>query len=383
MSRKLAVFVLLLVISSTACALTSSAAPQPTPVVLQPTLLPSLTPTPITPTPSPTATTASSGNGSTVNTSNNTCTPRTDWPTYIVVQGNTLGQIAERTGTTAQQLATANCLSNADIISAGQPLRVPRQPIPPTITPRPGSIDLNPTGNPPGNVCVVSNPNPSAPVQVYVDGNNNTLVPSNYRLVTWAPYVGVRDAWYQISIPNTGANWIPASQVVVSGVTCPQNNQICLFTYVGSGRFVAHSGAGSNYPYSVELPGNTPLPVLARSDGWVQVGTDYTSSGWIESTSGTMAGSCESVWYIPLKDFQVCLLTMSQPVQVFAEPSFDAQVVMSLQPDQQIEADAVTITGWYSYRPSADERYWIPAGLNGYSHISRSIGCDALNVVAS
>ena len=292
MSRKVALFLVVLVVSSMACAVTSSNT-QPTPVVLLPTLSPSLTPTSITPTPTVTATTTANTGGN-VNTGNPVCTPRSDWVTYIVVQGDTLGQIAERTGTTAQQLTAANCLSNANVISAGQPLRVPRQPSAPTATPRPASnvIDLNPSGDPPGNVCVVRNPNPGVPVQVYVDGPNNTLVPSQFRLVTWAPFVGVRDAWYQITIPNTGANWVAGSDTILAGATCPPSYVICTFTYSGSGRFVARSGAGANYPYSVELPGNTPLPVLARTDGWVQVGSDYSNAGWIETAAGELSGPC-------------------------------------------------------------------------------------------
>ncbi len=63
------------------------------------------------------------------------CTPRNDWPQYTVVVGDTLGRIAVRTGTTAAALTQANCLANANLISVGQSLRVPRQPTPPTAVP--------------------------------------------------------------------------------------------------------------------------------------------------------------------------------------------------------------------------------------------------------
>src|SRR5207253_2544409 len=59
------------------------------------------------------------------------CTPRTDWPTYNVVAGDTLGRVAVRAGTTTTELIQANCLTNANLISVGQALRVPRQPTPP------------------------------------------------------------------------------------------------------------------------------------------------------------------------------------------------------------------------------------------------------------
>ncbi len=53
------------------------------------------------------------------------CTIRTDWFLYTVYPGETLGRIATRSGTTAAVLANANCLANANLIYAGQLLRVP------------------------------------------------------------------------------------------------------------------------------------------------------------------------------------------------------------------------------------------------------------------
>jgi LysM repeat protein len=63
-----------------------------------------------------------------------TCSIRTDWFVYVVQPGDTLGTIATRVGTTADVLATANCLANANLISVNQQLRVPRQPALPTAT---------------------------------------------------------------------------------------------------------------------------------------------------------------------------------------------------------------------------------------------------------
>ncbi len=68
-------------------------------------------------------------------TNTTACVPRTDWPTYQVAVGDTIGQIAARTGTAAAALTQANCLTNANLISVGQTLRVPRQPLPPTVLP--------------------------------------------------------------------------------------------------------------------------------------------------------------------------------------------------------------------------------------------------------
>ncbi len=57
------------------------------------------------------------------------CTPRTDWTvTYTVMPGDTLFSLAQRTGTTVDELATGNCLANPNIIFVGQGLRVPVAP---------------------------------------------------------------------------------------------------------------------------------------------------------------------------------------------------------------------------------------------------------------
>lgn len=57
-----------------------------------------------------------------------TCTPPTGWLAYRVVSGDTLGTIAESTGTTVAVLQNANCIQNIEIIYVGQLLYVPTLP---------------------------------------------------------------------------------------------------------------------------------------------------------------------------------------------------------------------------------------------------------------
>ncbi len=59
-----------------------------------------------------------------------TCYIRTDWPTYRVQPGDTLFKVAQRTSSSVTELATANCLVNANTIFVGQILYVPRLPAP-------------------------------------------------------------------------------------------------------------------------------------------------------------------------------------------------------------------------------------------------------------
>jgi LysM repeat protein len=65
------------------------------------------------------------------------CTPRTDWVIYTIQAGDTLGGIAQKVGSTVNDLTRANCLANPDSIVIGQQLRVPQLPsdnLPPTAT---------------------------------------------------------------------------------------------------------------------------------------------------------------------------------------------------------------------------------------------------------
>src|SRR5262245_13493105 len=63
-----------------------------------------------TSTPRPTNTPqSSSGNPVTIPAS---CVPRSDWQTYTVVSGDTLGSIARRANTTLNNLISGNCLAN-------------------------------------------------------------------------------------------------------------------------------------------------------------------------------------------------------------------------------------------------------------------------------
>jgi len=56
------------------------------------------------------------------------CTPRADWPTITIGDGDTLSGIAARVGSTVDDLATANCLSNPGAIMSGQTIHVPSVP---------------------------------------------------------------------------------------------------------------------------------------------------------------------------------------------------------------------------------------------------------------
>ncbi len=120
--RRVGLLVCFLVMTTLACNLGSPAVPptslpSPSAAALTitstaPVVLSTSTPIPATTSPSLTA-----------------CTVRTDWPIYTVATGDTLGDLAVRTGSTTPDLAQANCLSDANSIYPGQQLHVPRQPV--------------------------------------------------------------------------------------------------------------------------------------------------------------------------------------------------------------------------------------------------------------
>ncbi len=66
--------------------------------------------------------------GNITDTDNEACQPRLDWSVYTVQPGDTLTSIAERSGTTIEDLVAGNCLDDANLIDRGQELRVPRLP---------------------------------------------------------------------------------------------------------------------------------------------------------------------------------------------------------------------------------------------------------------
>jgi LysM repeat protein len=112
----------------------------------------------------PTATPPSSDTPRPTNTVQPTsvsCTPRADWTTtYTVVTGDTLSSIAGRANTTTRELADANCLTNVNVITVGQRLRVPRVLVVWTPTFTPTSTATNtPTG--PAITSFSASPNPA------------------------------------------------------------------------------------------------------------------------------------------------------------------------------------------------------------------------------
>jgi hypothetical protein len=52
-----------------------------------------------------------------------------NWISYTVESGDSLGLLAEQTSSTLDELATGNCLTNPDALFVGQVIYLPRQPV--------------------------------------------------------------------------------------------------------------------------------------------------------------------------------------------------------------------------------------------------------------
>jgi len=106
-------------LATMACTLASApstATPNPTPL---PILLPSATVSIPTAAPAPTNTNLPA---------TPKCTPSTAGVAYRIQAGDSLSLLAARTKTTVDQLVASNCLANANVISVGQLIYLPRTP---------------------------------------------------------------------------------------------------------------------------------------------------------------------------------------------------------------------------------------------------------------
>ncbi len=133
MRNRLVVMLSVLVLAALACTVTGGDGDETSTATPLPTLPPLPTPTLMS---SPTPTGMALPDASQVPPTDTACTPNTLWQyTYTVQTGDTLGTIADRVGLSAAQLAQANCLRDANLIYAGQVLRVPSYIAPPTPVP--------------------------------------------------------------------------------------------------------------------------------------------------------------------------------------------------------------------------------------------------------
>lgn len=246
-----------LVILISGCSLSSNSATQTSQVPTAEVIIVTATPTEL-PTNTPTHPAPASAVTYSVPTVNiPPCIPRMDWSIYTVQPGDTLSWIAQQTGSTITELAAANCLDNANSISADQQLRVPRPfapaspsvlqvitPIPPTPFPElPVYIS---EGNPPYDQCIVvlgTNHTPQTTPLFYAANSNQ---PMNVNMGNWGLYMASLNGFHQIVIYPAGQPYnvfVRASDtsLVGSGCSGPQTTSITQGTIQISPHLAAQS----------------------------------------------------------------------------------------------------------------------------------------------
>jgi LysM repeat protein len=202
------------------------------------------------------------------------CVIRTDWPTYSVVAGDTLFNIAQKVGSSVNELAQANCLTNTSVIVVGQQLHVPRlpeqpgqTPVPPTATPAPGtppaeSASINFTAPQP-NVVI----DPAASNTIggtgtgLAEGNVHVRILTSDGMVLSDALAAVAgDAW-QYTLPSTLESGMHAT--IYAYVTSPTTGGLL-------------AGAAVNVLFGTPEPGpfvtiSSPAPYSTLTGGTIMV----------------------------------------------------------------------------------------------------------------
>jgi LysM repeat protein len=193
------------------------------------------------------------------------CSVEARWPTYVVVAGDTLSAIAQRSGTTVPALMQANCLDDPNSLKVGQVLRVPQLPVQPSrVIATVGTLTISPaTHHPtiPGAYVV----QPGTTVTLRVDGLSN-IASIRFTL----PPPGWKGNGFSLSDPILN----PGSSAEIR-VAIPSDQ---------AGRFFPFSVQATTVD-GTQLPsGSNPLVVYV-ADNQPQFGTLSISPGELTSDS--------------------------------------------------------------------------------------------------
>ena len=211
------------------------------------------------------------------------CAPYTQWPVYTVQSGDTLGAIAQRSGTTLAQLMTANCLSDSNLIFTGQTLYVPVLPVVGTPTPT-RTITPAPAATPLPNVPVWSAQLTVTQVWPYTGGGSITYYKS-VRISAGEVYNAATVNFY-VNDPASG------KPILIGTDSDPWDGAYVDYSFPAAGTYTfsatANNEAISANSSAVTVlydPSYTP-PGAQQYNTLTLAPTLGTDSGWIVLASG-------------------------------------------------------------------------------------------------
>jgi LysM repeat protein len=286
-------------------------------------------------TPRPTSTPRSSGStGSQTSGSGSagdmtSCVPRADWAaTYRVVSGDMLGSIAQRAGLTTDALASGNCLADANVISVGQVLRLPRVPLPSTATLLPAATaTFRPplSQSPPlrvGSVMISS--------FLSADAGNFQLIRDETITLVWSAYPAEASyvAFFAMIPGWTLEHALPGSVLI------------------GQDTYLAD---GAQMGWTVPPGLRHELVAMAhRADGSLLAITEY----YLSVRSALAQG-------------QGCIVRVSAPNNLYDQPALTSDVVREIGPEPALFPLGRSINGWWAISLAADQN-----GSAGYDALA-------------
>ena len=320
------------------------------------------------------------------------CIPREDWLVYTVQPGDTLGRIAQRVDSTVNELATASCLANINIISVGQQLRVPV--LPPAE--EPVLIPVGDVAGQPGfNACWASNPGTNPLVYDSPDINAE-------------PFGYLVNRVYVVSSDSVG--WLTVSHSARADVSYMRSDTVNLlgncdsvlgipadqyWHYYGS-----HAGIPSNvcavmpigqsaFVYRDPVPNAPETEQIGILIGWVYQASIHNAgyyeiaegpyTGWVRTTEVVESDACNQT---PLPSFgnngaipsNLCAVSpIAGGVVIFDQAGlggpYDALPVGFLTGWMRV--GAVHNAGFYEITDDAHAIGWVES-----SQVTQSAGCN-------
>lgn len=266
------------------------------------------------------------------------CVPNTSWVQYRIQPGDTLHKIANRTGTTWQVLAQANCLSDPNKIVVGQLLRVPFIP-PPVVTP----THQPPAGPPPvpnagqcwffpqgqgQQVPIFIHPMSGSPIHYLTSGHWYSVTGRN--AVHFYLTTGSIAGWIHGENGMLGGNCdnVPWKDVK-TGIYYPDpvyDPSSCFFYATRQDVPVYRTAAMEGLFGSLER--NLYMPVVARSNDRLQLQMGATQEGYVWQHDGGLAGTCNNVPPIPDGGVSTGVFVESYGGYTFTFPT-DWQIIMN------------------------------------------------------